>query len=62
MLKKKNSVILFLGIILGVLLSIGGTVIAEREIVATENVEEQQLETVTLPYDELRTFTEVFGN
>jgi carboxyl-terminal processing protease len=65
MLKKKNSVILFLGIILGVLLSIGGTVIAEREPVITAaahgNVVDKQVETVTLPYDELRTFTEVFG-
>jgi len=65
MLKKKNSVILFMGIILGVLLSIGGTVIAEREPVVTEgvpgHVEDKQVETVTLPYDELRTFTEVFG-
>ena len=66
MLKKKNSVILFLGVILGVLLSIGGTVIAERESVITEpvlsgSIMDTQVETVTLPYDELRTFTEVFG-
>jgi carboxyl-terminal processing protease len=62
MLKKKNSVILFLGIILGVLLSIGGTVIAEREYVITEAVQGNAVDTqVTLPYDELRTFTEVFG-
>lgn len=59
MLKKKNSLVLFLGVILGVLLSIGGTVVAEREkneVVATE-----QSEVVTLPYEELRRFTEVFG-
>jgi len=59
MLKKKNSVILFLGIILGVLLSIGGTVVADREnnnaTVGREDV------VTTLPYEELRAFTEVFG-
>lgn len=68
MLKKNNSVILFLGIVLGVLLSLGGTVIADREtvdeisesdggIAASESLEQ----TVTLPYEELRAFTEVFG-
>ena len=55
MLKKKNSMILFLGILLGVLLSLGSTVIADLE----NNSAPQ--ETVTLPYEELRTFTEVFG-
>ncbi len=59
MLKKKNSVILFLGIILGVLLSIGSTVIADRENSADNT--QQQAGTVTLPYEELRAFTEVFG-
>lgn len=60
MLKKKNSVILFLGVILGVLLSIGGSVFADREssVIASEPVQQQE---VTLPYDELRVFTEVFG-
>ena len=66
MLKKKNSVILFLGIILGVLLSIGGTVIAERESGVTEQLMpggsvDNEVEVVTLPYEDLRTFTEVFG-
>jgi len=61
MLKKKNSVILFLGIILGVLLSIGGTVIAEREPNEQPVHGGAVVETVSLPYDELRTFTEVFG-
>jgi carboxyl-terminal processing protease len=61
MLKKKNSVILFLGIILGVLLSIGGTVIAEREPNEQPVPGGAVVETVSLPYDELRTFTEVFG-
>ncbi len=60
MLKKKNSVILFLGVILGVLLSVGGSVFADREssIIVSEPVQQQE---VTLPYDELRVFTEVFG-
>jgi len=67
MLKKNNSVILFLGIVLGVLLSLGGTVFADRETVSetsesagnavSENLEQAD----TLPYEELRAFTEVFG-
>jgi carboxyl-terminal processing protease len=61
MLKKKNSVVLFLGVLLGILLSIGGTVIADRENTVTNSVTEITEELVTLPYDELRTFTEVFG-
>ncbi|MCK5829469.1 MAG: S41 family peptidase [Methylococcales bacterium] len=58
MLKKKNSVVLFLGVLLGVLLSIGSTVIADR---ANGLSVEANAEPVTLPYDELRTFTEIFG-
>jgi carboxyl-terminal processing protease len=60
MLKKKNSVILFLGVILGVLLSVGGSVFADRDssVIVNEPVQQQE---VTLPYDELRVFTEVFG-
>lgn len=60
MLKKKNSVILMLGMILGVLLSLGGAVVADLEnnILVKNDVEEQ---VITLPYDELRMFTEVFG-
>ncbi len=61
MLKKKNTVILFLGVILGVLLSIGGTVIAERDSSKSTIEADNQSDTVTLPYEELRTFTEVFG-
>jgi len=59
MLKKKNSVILFLGIILGVLMSIGSTVIADRD--NAKATDQKQKATVTLPYEELRAFTEVFG-
>ncbi|MCF6202067.1 MAG: S41 family peptidase [Methylococcaceae bacterium] len=58
MLKKKNSVILFLGVILGVLLSVGSSVFAERDKSVIEPMKQQE---VTLPYDELRVFTEVFG-
>jgi len=67
MLKKKNSVVLLLGIILGVLLSIGGTVIADRDSNNGESggkgepVKAEKIETVTLPYEELRKFTEIFG-
>lgn len=61
MLKKKNSVILFMGIMLGVLLSIGGTVIADREPDEEVRVEPKPEEMITLPYEELRAFTEVFG-
>ena len=63
MFKKKNSVILFLGIILGVLLSLGGTVIADREsdVVIETEANIKPVEVISLPYEELRTFTEVFG-
>jgi len=61
MLKKKNTVILFLGVVLGVLLSIGGTVIADRENNSAVVAAVEPPEAVTLPYEELRTFTEVFG-
>ncbi len=57
MLKKKNSLVLFLGVILGVLLSIGGTVIAEK---GNSDVA-VQTDTVTLPYEDLRRFTDIFG-
>ncbi len=58
MLKKKNSVVLFLGIILGVLLSLGSTVIADRD---NNTAKSGTAATTTLPYEELRAFTEVFG-
>jgi len=61
MLKKKSSAILFLGIMLGVLLSIGGTVVAEREYSVAGSKAVAHAESVTLPYEELRMFTEVFG-
>ncbi|WP_262966970.1 S41 family peptidase [Methylobacter psychrophilus] len=55
MLKKKTIFILSLGIMLGVFMGICGSVFAERTNtdVATD--------TEVLPYEDLRTFTEIFG-
>jgi carboxyl-terminal processing protease len=63
MLKKKNSVILLLGVLLGVLLSIGSSVIADRKIDISPDFSQldKQPEPASLPYQELRAFTEVFG-
>ncbi len=56
MLKKKNIFILSLGIMLGVFMGICGSVFAERDnakpVADTEEA---------LPYEDLRTFTEIFG-
>lgn len=51
MFNQKNLLILSLGTLLGMLISIGGSVLAEREA----------LQTSEIPFDDLRTFTEVFG-
>ncbi len=51
MLKQKSIVILFIGCLLGVLISTAGSVLANKS-------GEQE---VTLPFEELRTFTEIFG-
>ena len=51
MFKQKNILILFIGCCLGVLISAAGPVLADKEA-------EQ---TVSLPFNELRTFTEIFG-
>ncbi|MCK5925274.1 MAG: S41 family peptidase, partial [Methylococcales bacterium] len=57
MLKKKNILILSLGFSLGVFIATSASVFAEREQpVTTENKEN-----VTIPYAELRAFTEIFG-
>jgi carboxyl-terminal processing protease len=55
MLKKKAIFILSLGIMLGVFMGVCGSVFAERDNgdVATD--------TESLPYEDLRTFTEIFG-
>jgi len=49
MFKQKNLLLLALGAVLGVLISTCGNVLAERDA------------TTSLPFDDLRTFTEVFG-
>ena len=55
MLKKKSIFILSLGIMLGVFIGICGSVLAEREKV------EPAADTEALPFEDLRTFTEIFG-
>ncbi len=58
MLKQKNIIILMLGLVLGILISTGTAVLAEREL-KRPGLEPRQLE--VLPYEDLRTFTEIFG-
>ena len=53
-LKQKNIFILFVGCCLGVLISTAGSVLADKDA-------EQNEQAVSLPFEELRTFTEVFG-
>ncbi len=55
MLKMRTFFILSLGVVLGVFMSTCGSVFAERE--TTEATTDSE----TLPYEELRTFTEIFG-
>ncbi|MGJ0483704.1 MAG: S41 family peptidase [Methylomicrobium sp.] len=55
MQKKKTLFILSLGIMLGVFISIGGSVLAEL------NKTNPDSESEALPFEELRTFTEIFG-
>ncbi|MGJ0516503.1 MAG: S41 family peptidase [Methylomicrobium sp.] len=55
MQKKKTFFILSLGIMLGVFISIGGSVLAEL------NKTNKNSESEALPFEELRTFTEIFG-
>ncbi len=55
MVKQKNGVILSFGVIIGVLVSIGGSVIADRENASPAQQKQE------LPYEDLRTFTEIFG-
>ena len=54
MKSARNLLVLALGVALGVSLSLGGSVFADR-------AEQSQGESSTLPLDELRTFSEVFG-
>lgn len=55
MLKKKSIFILFLGIMLGVFVSTCGSVFADRDN------GEVSTDTEALPFEDLRTFTEIFG-
>lgn len=52
MVKQKNIFTLLLGCFLGIVIATAGSVLADREA---------EQETVTLPFEELRTFTEIFG-
>jgi len=54
MLKKKKVLILSLGFSLGVFVATGSNVFAEKEPVLSEPIQ-------SLPYEELRAFTEIFG-
>lgn len=56
MLKKKSVLVLLLGFFLGVFISTCGNVLAERDSEA-----DNENETVVLPFEDLRTFTEIFG-
>ncbi len=55
MLKKKSLFILSLGIMLGVFMGICGSVFAEKD------KNDVALENEALPFEDLRTFTEIFG-
>ena len=55
MLKKKAIFILSLGIMLGVFIGVCGSVVADKSNVAVQS------DADTLPYEDLRTFTEIFG-
>ncbi|MCF8007812.1 MAG: S41 family peptidase [Methylovulum sp.] len=55
MLNKKTVVILSLGIVLGVFMGTCGTVFAERDS------SPPAVDSETLPFEELRNFTEIFG-
>lgn len=57
MRKKTNFLILLVGFILGAMVSICGSVLADKESAVSSKAEAMQ----TLPFDELRTFTEIFG-
>ncbi|MCK9607723.1 MAG: S41 family peptidase [Methylomonas sp.] len=57
MRKKTNILILLVGFILGAMVSICGSVLAEKETAVSSKSEDTQ----TLPFEELRTFTEIFG-
>ncbi len=53
MLKKKNVVILSLGVVLGIVMGLCGSAFADKDNPAGD--------TEPLPFEDLRTFTEIFG-
>lgn len=57
MRKKTNILVLSIGFMLGVTVSLCSNVLAQKEAPAAAKTEELQ----TLPFEELRTFTEIFG-
>ena len=57
MRKKTNFLILLVGFLLGAMVSICGNVLAEKGGQVSANSDDMQ----SLPFDELRTFTEIFG-
>ncbi len=57
MLRKKNILMLTLGMLLGLLISLCSSVLAERDDANAVT----KTESLALPYEELREFTEVFG-
>jgi carboxyl-terminal processing protease len=57
MRKQTNILILLVGFILGTTVSVCTTVLAEKEAPISLQSEDIQ----SLPFDELRTFTEIFG-
>lgn len=57
MLKNRNILILLVGFILGATLSLCSSVLAEKEAPVSPKPDDLQ----ALPFDELRTFTEIFG-
>lgn len=57
MRKKTNILILLVGFLLGAMVSICGNVLAGKETAVSSKSEDAQ----TLPFEELRTFTEIFG-
>jgi len=62
MLKKKNIFILSLGIMLGVFMGICGSVFAEKDDEpAIAAPAPATATTEAIPYEDLRTFTEIFG-
>lgn len=57
MLKKANTLILLTGFLLGATVAVGGNVLAEKSSPAPAKPDELQ----ALPFEELRSFTEIFG-